>query len=79
MRLACSATRRAGLFVCGDLGVSLREACADEHIPVERLATYEGIAELARSNTSIRSLFQMATSLEYAETRFRVARPGRGL
>jgi hypothetical protein len=75
MRLACSATRRAGLFVCGDLGVALREACLDEQLPLERLASAEGIAQLARSNASIRSLLQMAVSLEYAETRWRVARP----
>jgi hypothetical protein len=79
IRLACSATRRAGLFVCGDLGVALREACVDERIPLDRLSTTQGISGLAQSNASIRSLFQMATSLEYAETRFRVARSSRGL
>ena len=77
IRIACSATRRAGLFVCGDLGVALREACLDEQIPLERLATGESIAELARSNASIRSLVQMAISLEYAETRWCVARHSR--
>jgi tetratricopeptide (TPR) repeat protein len=75
MRLACAATRRAGLFVCGDLGVALREACLDEQLPLERLASADGVAQLARSNASIRSLLQMAVSLEYAETRWRVARP----
>jgi hypothetical protein len=77
IRLAGSATRRAGLFVCGDLGVALHEVCVDEQIPLERLQNPESIAELARSNSSIRSLIQMAVSLEYAETRWRAVRSSR--
>ncbi|MDQ2645983.1 MAG: hypothetical protein M3020_19365, partial [Myxococcota bacterium] len=77
MHLAGAATRRAGLFVCGDLGVALREVCIDEQIPVERLGHPDSLAELARSSSSIRSLLQMAVSLEYAETRWRVVRSSR--
>jgi hypothetical protein len=77
IRLAGSATRRAGLFVCGDLGVALHEVCVDEQIPLERLQNPDSIAELARSNSSIRSLIQMAVSLEYAETRWRAVRSSR--
>ncbi|MFO7179427.1 MAG: hypothetical protein DIU78_012075 [Pseudomonadota bacterium] len=74
MALASIAARRAGLLVTGDLGLSLRETCIEERIALDRLSSEADLGELCATDASIRSLFQMATSLEYAEVRFRPAR-----
>ncbi|HEX6275647.1 MAG TPA: hypothetical protein VFZ53_21545, partial [Polyangiaceae bacterium] len=68
------AARRAGLFTCGDLGIALREVCADEGLD-DRLASEPGgLAHLAEASPSVKSLYNLAVSAEYAETRWRTPR-----
>ena len=68
------AARRAGLFACGDLGIALREVCGDEGLD-DRLASAQGgLAALCEKSPSVKSLYVLAVSAEYAETRFRTPR-----
>lgn len=68
------AVRRAGLFVCGDFGVAVREICADEGLDAALLTQPGGLAQLAANSASIRSIYALSLSAEYAETRWRGAR-----
>jgi hypothetical protein len=74
--IARIAVRRAGLFVAGDLGVALREICAEDDISAERLATTQGVFELCQASASVRSLLALALSPEYAQVRWQAARTG---
>jgi hypothetical protein len=73
---ARQALRRAGLFVCGDLGVALRETCFEEGISADPLARLDGLHELCQTNWAARDLVVLATSPVYAETRWKVRRRG---
>lgn len=77
MRAARLAVRRAGLFVSGDLRVALRETCVEEGIALDALESPAEIAELCRTSASARSLLLLATSAEYAETRWQASRTSR--
>jgi hypothetical protein len=77
IRLARSATRRAGLFACGNLGVALSETCIEEGIPESALGSFARVATLAAQNASVRSLLGLATSPEYAQIRWWLGRSGR--
>jgi hypothetical protein len=68
--VARQAARRAGLFICGDLRVSLRECCAEEGLNFNALASREGLAELCDKSTAIADLVCLATSPVYAQTRW---------
>jgi tetratricopeptide (TPR) repeat protein len=68
------AVRRAGLFACGDFGVAVREVCADEALDASLLTQPGGLAQLAANSASIRSIYALSLSAEYAETRWRGAR-----
>lgn len=68
------AARRAGLFVCGDFGVAVREVCADEGLDPALLTQPGGLAQLAANSASIRSIYALSLSAEYADTRWRGAR-----
>jgi hypothetical protein len=67
---AHQATRRAGLFACGDLRVALREACAAEGIDFALLAGREGLARLCAVSPAVSDLVGLATSSTYAHTRW---------
>ncbi len=71
---ARQAIRRAGLFVAGDLGVALRETCADDGIPLKALDEPNGLAALCSSSPAIADLVRVATSSQYAEARWQPAR-----
>ncbi|MFZ5896771.1 MAG: hypothetical protein ACOY0T_37285 [Myxococcota bacterium] len=77
IRLARSATRRAGLFACGHLGVALAQTCAEEGIPESALSSADRVSALAAQNPSVRSLLVLATSPEYAQIRWWLGRGGR--
>jgi hypothetical protein len=68
------AVRRAGLFACGDFGVAIREVCAEEALDAALLTQPGGLAQLAANSASIRSIYALSLSAEYAETRWRGAR-----
>jgi hypothetical protein len=68
------AARRAGLFVCGDLGIALREICADEGLDDRLTSAPGGLATLCEKSPSVKSLYTLAISAEYAETRWRTPR-----
>jgi cellulose synthase operon protein C len=68
------AAHRAGLFVSGDFHVAVREVCADENLDAARVATPGGLFELCKQSASLASLYALAVSPEYAETRWRSAR-----
>ena len=76
MQQARTAVRRAGLFVSGDFGVAAREVCIDDGLDPELVGRPGGLAELCEKSPSLRSLHALALSSEYADTRFRSARPG---
>jgi hypothetical protein len=71
---ARQAVRRAGLFVSGDLTVAVREACTDLGISTWGLDAPGGLAALCSSSPAIADLVRLATSPEYAATRFHQAR-----
>lgn len=71
MAAARMATRRAGLFVSGDLGAALRQTCLDEQLPVSVIDSPAALEDLCNENPSARSLVLLATSSEYAQTRWR--------
>ncbi|HVU02878.1 MAG TPA: hypothetical protein VHE30_14055 [Polyangiaceae bacterium] len=73
---ARQAVRRAGLFVSGDLTVAVREACSDLGISTWGLDAPGGLAALCSSSPAIADLVRLATSPEYAATRFNQARGG---
>lgn len=58
---------RAGLFACGDLGVAMREVAAAEGLVLER----KGLRELCEESEAVADLVRFATSLEYADARWR--------
>ncbi len=68
------AVRRAGLFVAGDFHCALREICADERLDAGRVQGPSGLFELCKESPSLASLYGLAVSPEYAETRWRSAR-----
>jgi hypothetical protein len=72
MASARRAVRRAGLLICGDLGVAVRETLAD--MSVELAAEPYGLASLAERFPDVADLVRLATSPEYAEVRWQ---PGR--
>ncbi len=64
-----AATRRAGLFVAGDLRVAVREVAFELELPLER-----GLGAATVSSPELLDLFRLATSPEYAEARWQPAR-----
>jgi hypothetical protein len=68
------AARRAGLFTCGDLGIAFREICADEGLDDRLASAPGGLAALTDMSPSVKSLYALAVSAEYAETRWRTPR-----
>lgn len=58
---------RAGLFACGDLGVAVREVASTEGVEVAD----KGLRELCEESEAISDLVRFATSLEYADARWR--------
>jgi hypothetical protein len=64
-----AATRRAGLFVAGDLRVAVREVAAELGISLDR-----GLGAACTSSPELFDLYRLATSPEYAESRWQPAR-----
>ena len=67
------ATRRAGLFVCGDLTVAAREVALELGYPIER-----GLVASVANVPEVADLVRLATSPEYAEVRWQPQRSARG-
>lgn len=65
------AIRRAGLYVSGDLRVSVRETCAEEGIATRGLDAPGGLAALCAASPAVSDLILLATSPEYADARWR--------
>jgi hypothetical protein len=61
---------RAGLFVSGHFGQSLRRLMLEERLEGEPPGTLEQFAELCRQRRTIAELVRLATSPEYAEVRW---------
>lgn len=61
------ALRRAGLFVCGHLGVAVRETAAAEGIAW----TGKTLRQLCQESEAIADIVRFATSVEYADARWR--------
>ena len=78
LRQARIAVRRAGLFVAGDFHVALREICADESLDAGRVTAPGGLFELCKCSPSLASLYALAVSPEYAESRWRSMRTRTG-
>jgi hypothetical protein len=68
------ALRRAGLFIAGDLGVAVRQVCDEDGDALSVLLESDGLRTLCESNPHIADLVRFATSLEYAEARWRQPR-----
>jgi cellulose synthase operon protein C len=72
LALARRTTRRAGLFLCGDLPAALREVVADERLalpgPIESFAA---LGDACEAHPHLLDLLDLATSAEYADARFR--------
>jgi hypothetical protein len=73
---AKQAVRRAGLFVSGDLTVAIRETCADQGVSTWGLDAPGGLAALCSSSPAVADLVRLATSAEYASTRWQQVRGG---
>jgi hypothetical protein len=65
---------RAGLFAAGDLGVSLLQVCAQEQLDPALLRSANGLQGLCESNPRVAAVVRFATSVEYAEARWRPLR-----
>jgi len=74
MTQARIAVRRAGLYVSGDYHASFNEIALDEALDPALASTPGGLVELCARSSSLSSLYRLAISPEYAETRWRVAR-----
>jgi lipopolysaccharide biosynthesis regulator YciM len=72
---AKQAVRRAGLFVSGDVTVAIRETCADLGVSTWGLDAPGGLAALCSSSPAVADLVRLATSPEYASTRWQQGRP----
>jgi tetratricopeptide (TPR) repeat protein len=73
---AKQAVRRAGLFVSGDLTVAVRETCADQGVSTWGLDAPGALAALCSSSPAVADLVRLATSPEYANTRWQQVRAG---
>jgi hypothetical protein len=73
---ARQAVRRAGLFASGDLTVAIRETCADLGFTTFGLDSPGGLEALSRSSPAVADLVRLATSQEYASTRWQHVRAG---
>lgn len=73
---ARQAVRRAGLFVSGDLTVAVRETCSDLGVSTWGLDAPGGLAALCSSVPAVADLVRLATSPEYANTRWQQMRGG---
>ena len=69
--------RRGGLFVAGDLGVAVRETCAEEGISTKALDEPNGLAAVCAASPAIGDLVRLATSPEYADARWQPERERR--
>lgn len=69
-----SALWRAGLFAAGDLGVSLLQVCAQEQLDPTLLRSASGLQSLCEDNARVAAVVRFATSVEYAEARWRPLR-----
>jgi hypothetical protein len=76
MMQARVAVRRAGLYVSGDYHASFNEIALDEGLEPALAATPGGLYELCAKSPSLASLYRLAISPEYAETRWRTGRRG---
>ncbi|HEY3236377.1 MAG TPA: hypothetical protein VGJ84_16790, partial [Polyangiaceae bacterium] len=70
------ALHRAGLFVCGDLRIAVREASHDAGLDAEAMREPSGLARLCAASPAVTDLVLLATSPIYAETRWQPARAG---
>lgn len=70
------AARRAGLFVCGDLKVALRETCRQEGISLEVLATPLALSQAVLDQPVLADLVRLASGSEYSAARWQPARAG---
>ncbi len=74
MESARRAARRAGLFVSGDLGVALRQACRQEGIPPEAVQSPANLTQAVAANAGLADLVRLATGSEYAAARWQSPR-----
>jgi hypothetical protein len=65
---------RAGLFASGELGVSVAQVCAQEQIDVSAIRNPSGLRALCEANPRLAAVIRFATSVEYAEARWRPLR-----
>jgi hypothetical protein len=77
MDYARRAARRAGLFVSGDLGVALRQACRQEGIAPETVQSPTALAQLVAESAPVADLVRLATSSEYSAARWQSLRATR--
>jgi hypothetical protein len=64
-------TRRAGLFICGDLAVAVTAAVDELQLALTvPLTDAEGLASACAAHPVVRDLVRLATSAEYARARW---------
>jgi hypothetical protein len=66
--------RRAGFFICGDLGTALREVCAEEGFDFDEALHEVGLEGLCARSEAIRDLVRLATHPAFAEARWQPPR-----
>src|SRR5690606_8260373 len=59
--------QRAGLFISGDFGLSLRQLLSHEQLDAELPTSLDELAVLAQRHPAVADLVKLATSPEYAE------------
>jgi hypothetical protein len=67
----------AGLFICGDFGLSLRQLLAQEQLGAELPTSLDELAALAQQHRSVADLVRLASSPEYAEVRWQPSKASR--
>ena len=77
---ALQVSRRAGLFVTGNLRIALLDVANDPGTKDRvQLASRDALRSLCQTSTSAADLLRFATSVEYAQARWREELPRRGL
>lgn len=72
-------SQRAGLFLCGDLGVAIRESLPEQFPADTPLGTFSDLARLCEQHSTLLDLLALAISPEFADVRWRGDRLKRSL
>ena len=71
---ATTVTRRAGLFLSGDLRTAVAEVLEEDRLDLPFALTLDGLASACAASPAVRDLVSLATSAEFADARWQDGR-----